>query len=606
MSAVASPASAASAPKEGMIVNDFSINVATANGTGSQTSNMTIMRALFKMGLPVNGKNLFPSNIQGLPTWFQIRISKDGYTARNAESAITVAFNPATMVRDVTDAPAGGVIIIPEKQLGVPDRDDVIFYRVPVNQLMKGVKAKGKVKDYLTNMIYVGVVAQLLGIEDSYLDHALDHHFGGRRKLVDTNMELINRSYAWTAENIEKVDPYWVEKIEGGNAGQIMITGNDAAGLGILAGGATMVAWYPITPSTGVVDAVNQYKHLRDEESLVIIQAEDELAAMGMVIGAGWAGGRGITATSGPGIALMSEFAGLAYFAEIPSVIWNVQRVGPSTGLPTRTGQGDVLFSYYLGAGDTNNVLLFPSTPRESFEMGTTAMNLAEELQTLVLVMSDLDLGMNFWMTEPFEMPTEEIRRGKVLTAEQLVERKGKWGRYLDEDGDGVAYRTLPGNDHPSAAYFARGTGHDEYAKYSERPDDWLNNMARLARKFETARKAVPGPIIDDNDKAEVGIIYYGSSWPGIEEGRDLLTAAGTQTATMRLRALPINDEVRDFVARYDRCYVVELNRDGQMHQILRTEMPEMVMKLRSVAFMDGLPLTGPFIKNAILTQEGA
>lgn len=591
-----------------VIVNDFSINVATPNGTGSQTSNLTLLRALFKMGIPVNGKNLFPSNIQGQPTWFQIRVSKDGYVSRLDNNAILVAFNPATLARDIAELPSGGVCYVPEMQRGVPDRDDVTFYRIPVRQLMKGNAAKGKLKDYLSNMVYVGVVAQMLGIPLEYIDRALMHHFANRRKLVDSNMEVIREAFAWSAENLEKSDPYYVSPMNETD-GLMLITGNEAAGLGSLFGGVQVVAWYPITPSTSVVDAINQHKHtLRDEDSIAVIQAEDELAAIGMVLGAGWAGGRALTATSGPGVSLMAEFAGLAYFAEIPSVIWDIQRVGPSTGLPTRSCQGDITFAYYLGHGDTKNVVLLPQDPAECFEFATTALNLAEELQTLVLVLSDLDIGMNYWMSKPFEMPTEEIRRGKVLSAEALTHFKQThgqtWGRYLDVDGDGIPYRTLPGNENPASAYFARGTGHDAYARYSERPDDWLANTERLGRKFDTARRMVPAPEILDNANAEVGIIYYGSTWPAIEEGRDLLKAAGVETATMRLRALPFNEDVRRFVERYERVYVIEMNRDAQMQTLLRTEYPELTMKLRSIAHLDGRPLTGPFVRDRVREGE--
>lgn len=586
------------------IVNDFSINVATANGTGSQTSNLTILRALFKMGIPVNGKNMFPSNIQGLPTWFQIRVSKDGYEGRLDDHAILVAFNEATMLQDIADAAPGSVIMVPEEQKGVPDRDDCIFYRIPVKLFVKQTGAKGKIRDYLANMVYVGALAHIINLPLDKIDYALDHHFGGRRKLVDQNMSIVRMAYEWTAENIEVVDPYYVEPMNE-TEGKMLITGNDSAAIGSLVGGVTFVAWYPITPSTSVVDGINAYRDkLRDHDSMAVIQAEDELAAIGMVIGAGWAGGRAMTATSGPGVSLMAEFAGLAYFAEMPAVIWNIQRVGPSTGLPTRTCQGDVLFSYYLGHGDTNNVLLFPSTPQEAFEMGTTAFNLAEELQTLVLVLSDLDLGMNYWMSEPFEMPEEPIKRGKVLSAEQIDELNGTWGRYKDIDGDGIPYRTLPGTRHPNAAYFARGTGHDEYAKYSERPDVWLQNMERLGRKFDSAREMVPAPVVDDNPDAKFGIIYYGTTWPGIEEARDKLAADGIETAAMRLRALPINGDVRAFVERYDYVYVIELNRDGQMHNILQSEMPDLSMQLRSIAHLDGMPLSANFVKNAILSWE--
>lgn len=596
------PQSTVSAEWRDPIVNDFVINVATANGTGSQTSNLTILRALFKMGIPVNGKNLFPSNIQGLPTWFQIRLSKDGYVARKDDSAVLVAFNQATLINDIQELPSGGVCLVPAEWRGVPDRDDIIMYRVPVRDFLRETGVKGRIRDYLSNMVYVGALASLLGIDLEKIDNALMFHFAKRRKLVDQNMQIIRMAYEWTDENIKKVDPFTVEPMDA-TAGKILITGNEAAGIGALAGGVTFVAWYPITPSTSVVDAINSYRAgLRDDDSLVVVQAEDELAAIGMVVGAGWAGGRSMTATSGPGVSLMAEFAGLSYFAEVPAVIWNIQRVGPSTGMPTRTGQGDVTFSYYLGHGDTKNVLLFPATTEECFQFGTTAFNLAEELQTLVLVLSDLDLGMNYWMTEPFTLPEEPIRRGKVLSAEQ-VEAQG-FARYKDIDGDGIPYRTLPGTDHPRAAYFARGTGHNDQALYSERPEDWTHNMDRLMRKFDTARDMVPAPVIEDNDDANIGLIFYGATWPAVAEARDRLSRAGIETATMRLRALPINDDVRAFIERYDRTYVVEMNRDGQMYTILATELEDLSAKMTSIAHLDGLPLTAGFLTSAITKHE--
>lgn len=586
------------------IINDFSINVATENGTGSQTANLTILRTLFKMGIPVNAKNLFPSNIQGLPTWFQIRVNKDGYTARLEESMVLVAFNSATLLQDITDMPAGGICIIAEKQRGVPDRDDVTFYRIPVATTVRATGAKGNVRKYLTNMAYVGALAWVLGLDIDLIDAALMHHFNDRRKLVDKNMGVINTIYNWSAENLEKSDPYYIEAMDE-TAGKMLITGNEAAGIGALVGGVSFIGWYPITPSTSVIDSIVKYKgKLRKADSLAIVQAEDELAAIGMLAGAGWAGARAMTATSGPGVSLMAEFAGMCYFAEIPAVIWNIQRVGPSTGLPTRTGQCDVLFSYYLGHGDTKNILLFPSTPEEAFEFGTTALNLAEELQTLVLVLSDLDLGMNYWMAEPFEMPDEPIKRGKVLSAEQ-VEELG-FARYKDIDGDGIPYRTLPGTAHPKAAFFTRGTGHDENAAYSERPDVWVRNMDRLVRKFETARDRVPAPIVHDNSDAEIGILFHGTTWPGIEEGSAMLAAEGIATANIRLRALPINGDVRAFIERYDRTYIVELNRDGQIQNILQNEMPDLTGKMRSIAFMDGLSLTGKQFYDAVKAQEQA
>ncbi|HSM56881.1 MAG TPA: 2-oxoacid:acceptor oxidoreductase subunit alpha [Candidatus Sulfomarinibacteraceae bacterium] len=596
----------AKAPVQGERVNDFAIVVATANGTGSQTSNLTLLRALFKMGIPVNGKNIFPSNIQGLPTWYHIRVSKDGYVARRETSEVLVAFNEVTVHEDVRELPSGGICIYNSDWRNAPERDDIIMYGIPVNDFLREVGARGKFRDRFSNMIYVGALSQLLGIELSAIEEALNYHFGGRQKIVEPNMEVIQLAYDWTAENVEKRDPFSVERMEA-IEGQFLITGNEAAALGSVFGGFTFAAWYPITPSTSLIDALTEHARSlrRDEDgkaTYAIVQAEDELAAIGMVIGAGWAGGRAMTATSGPGVSLMAEFAGLSYFAEVPAVIWDIQRVGPSTGLPTRTSQGDVTFAYYLGHGDTKNVLLLPGSVKECFEFGKTALDLAEQLQTLVLVLSDLDLGMNNWMTEPFDYPEEPLQRGKVLTAEEVKE-KG-FARYKDIDGDGIAYRTLPGNENPLSAYFARGTGHNEHAVYSERPDDWLDNMARLQRKFDTARDLVPPPVIDEVEEAEVGIIAYGSTQPAIEEARDRLEEQGVRTSFMRLRALPINDDVRRFVEEHERVYVVEMNRDGQMHAIIQLEMPDLATKLVSLAHLDGMPLTARWIVDNLQEKE--
>lgn len=589
------------------IVNDFSINVATANGTGSQTSNLTLLRTLFKMGIPVNGKNIFPSNIQGLPTWYQIRVSHEGYVARRHTSEVLVAFNEVTAAQDLQDLPADGVCIYNADWRNPPQRDDVTMYAIPVNQFLRAAGVKGRIRDYMANMVYVGAVAFLLGIPLEGIEETLNFLFNKRAKLVDSNMEMVRLAYDWTAENIEKVDPYRVESMDR-TTDQILITGNEAAALGAVFGGVSLVSWYPITPSTSLVDSLNDYlpKYRRNpetgENNFVVIQAEDELAAIGMVVGAGWAGARAMTATSGPGISLMAEFAGLAYFAEIPAVIWDIQRVGPSTGLPTRTSQGDVLFSYYLGHGDTKNVLLLPATVSECFDFGSIALDLAEQLQTLILVLSDLDLGMNNWMSEPFKYPTTPIQRGKVLSAEDVA-NKG-FARYRDIDGDGITYRTIPGNKHPLAAYFTRGTGHNETATYSERPDHWHENMARIARKFETARQLVPPPLVDNVAGTEIGIIAYGTTLHPIEEARTRLEAVGIQTSFMRLRALPINGEVRQFVAQHDRVYVIELNRDGQMHTILSAELPDLATKLVSLAHLDGMPLTARWIVEAIQAKE--
>lgn len=589
------------------VINDFSIVASTVNGTGSQTANLALIRSLFKMGIPVNGKNIFPSNIQGLPTWYHIRVSHEGYVAYRPTSEILVAFNLATVHEDVADLPPGGVCLYNGDWRSVPERSDITYYPIPVNTFVAQTGMKGKLKDYISNMVYVGALSQLLEIPLEYIDEALNFHFKGRRKLVDTNMNVVRAAYEWTAENIVKSDPYRVSPMNE-TAGLIMMTGNEAAALGAVYGGVSVVAWYPITPSTSVVDALNDFlpKLRKDPETglhtFTVIQAEDELSAIGMILGAGWAGARAMTATSGPGISLMAEFAGLGYFAEIPAVIWDIQRVGPSTGLPTRTGQGDITFVYTLGHGDTKNVVLLPSTIKECFEFGPISFNLADELQTPVFVLSDLDLGMNNWMSEPFTYPQEAINRGKVLTAAE-VEEKG-FARYKDLDGDGVGYRTLPGTEHPRAAYFTRGTGHDERAVYSEKAEHWVENMDRILRKYETARELVPEPVIDEQKGAEIGIICYGTTRFAVEEARDRLAADGLQTDLLRLRALPVNDEVKEFVASHDRVYVVELNRDGQMHSILMTEMPELATKLIALAYLDGMPLSARWVVDAISEKE--
>jgi 2-oxoglutarate/2-oxoacid ferredoxin oxidoreductase subunit alpha len=587
-------------------VNDFSIVVATANGTGSQTSNLTLLRALFKMGIPVNGKNIFPSNIQGLPTWYHIRVSRDGYVARRETSEVLVAFNEVTVHEDIRDLPPGSICLYVDDWRNMPQRDDVTMYGIPVNQFLRDLGARGKFRDRFTNMIYVGALAQLLDIDLGAIREALSYHFGGREALVDSNMEVIQKAYDWAAENLEKRDPFRVEPMDL-TEGKFLITGNEAAALGAIFGGMTVTAWYPITPSTSLVDALNEHlPALRTDENgrptYAVVQSEDELSAIGMVIGAGWAGARAMTATSGPGLSLMAEFAGLSYFAEIPAVIWDIQRVGPSTGLPTRTSQGDITFAYNLGHGDTRNVVLLPANPEECFEFGNTSFDLAEQLQTLVLVLSDLDLGMNNWMSESFAYPEQPLQRGKVLTAE-AIEENG-FARYKDIDGDGIGYRTLPGNPHPLAAYFARGTGHNERAVYSERAEDWVANMERIKRKFETARQLVPQPMVDEVPGAPIGIIAYGTTAPAIAEARDRLATQGIETSFLRLRALPLSHSVRDFVANHDRVYVIEQNRDGQMHEILQLEMPAMATKLTSLAFLDGLPLTARWIVEHLLEKE--
>ncbi|WP_337867228.1 2-oxoacid:acceptor oxidoreductase subunit alpha [Meiothermus sp.] len=587
------------------IINDFSLVVATANGTGSQTANLTLLRSFFKLGIPVHGKNIFPSNIQGLPTWYHIRVSHEGYIARKP-SEILVAFNPATAHEDLQELPSGGVCIYNADLKNLPQRNDITYYPVPVGELIAGIDVPVKRKPYIANMAYVGVVAWMLGVSLEVVEEALGAQFDYRPKLVESNMQVVRRAHTWATENLHKQDPFRLEPMNQ-TEGLVIMTGNEAGALGAVFGGVSVAAWYPITPSTSFMDALREFlPKLRKDENghptYTVIQAEDELAAAGIVMGAGWAGARALTATSGPGISLMAEFVSYGYFTEIPAVIWDIQRVGPSTGLPTRTSQGDVAFAYTLGHGDTKHPILFPSSIEECFEFGWKSLDLAEQLQTPVFVLSDLDLGMNNWMGQPFEYPNQPMQRGKVLNAEEL-EALGGFARYKDVDGDGIPYRTLPGTPHPLAAYFTRGSGHNEQAQYSERADDWARNMARLARKFETARNLVPAPAIDHHPSAKVGLIAYGTTRYAIEEARDRL-ASQLPTSFLRLRALPINQQVRDFVAAHERVYVIELNHDGQMCGILRAEMPDYAARIHSIAYLDGLPLTARWVQERLLQAE--
>jgi 2-oxoglutarate ferredoxin oxidoreductase subunit alpha len=591
------------------IVNDLSMVVATVNGTGSQTSNMALIRALFRMGIPVSGKNLFPSNIQGLPTWFTIRASGEGFTARRETIEILVAMNETTFQEDLADLVEGGVCFYPDNWTQPRKRDDVVFYPMPVQDLIKEQSPPRDLRDYIANMVYVGVVAEILGIEMTEIRAALDTHFQGREKPVEMNMSMVEAAAQWASDNLTKQDPYKVERSDQ-TQGLILIDGNTSSALGAVYGGINFAAWYPITPASSLADALLEYlpKLRKDPDTgkatYAVIQAEDELAAIGMAVGAGWAGARSMTSTSGPGISLMSEFAGLAFFAEIPIVIWDVQRMGPSTGLPTRTSQGDLLFVRFLGHGDSRHVFLLPGSVAECFEFGWRAFDLAERLQTPVFVLSDLDLGMNLWMSESFEYPDVPMDRGKVLTEEDL-EKLGEFARYRDVDGDGIPYRTLPGNDHPLAAWFARGTGHNDQAVYSERPEDWTDNMARLWRKHDTARSLVPAPVIDNMDGAEIGLIGFGSTLPAIVEARARLAEEGVPTDFLRLRAVPFSESVAEFVRSHDRVYVVEMNTDGQMRQLLQLDLPDQATKIQALNHNDGLPLTARWIMEALLEQEG-
>jgi 2-oxoglutarate ferredoxin oxidoreductase subunit alpha len=592
------------------MINDFSIQVATVNGSGSQSANSALMRAIFQMGVPVSGKNLFPSNIAGLPTWFTIRANKNGYLARKAAVDFAIAMNPQTAREDALSVVPGGALLA-DASLGLKGlRQDLSYYEAPFTTLASQVSPETRLRKLLSNMIYVGVIAQILGIDPAEIEKAIRKQFMSKLKAAEINIKAARVGMEYAGANLPKSDPFRIERMDKTH-GKIIIDGNTAAALGAMFGGCTVVTWYPITPSTSIVEQMIAYmkKYRMDPQTgkptFAIVQAEDELAAVGMVIGAGWAGARSMTATSGPGISLMSEFVGLAYFAEVPAVIWDVQRIGPSTGMPTRTSQGDILSTYYLSHGDTKHIMLIPATVEECFAFAQEAFNLAERFQTPVFCMSDLDLGMNNWMSDAFPYPENiPIDRGKVLSAADLDRWKG-FARYLDIDGDGIPYRTLPGTHHPAAGYFTRGSGHNERAEYSERPDDYVHIMDRLARKVAHARHSLPAPVIEGGSGTSIGIIAYGTTHHAIGECRDqLLAGHGIDTNYLRIRALPFHGEVGPFLARHKYIYVVEQNRDAQMHSLLTLGFPESASKLRSVLHYSGIPIDAFTITEAIMSQE--
>jgi 2-oxoglutarate/2-oxoacid ferredoxin oxidoreductase subunit alpha len=591
------------------VANNMSIQVATVNGSGSQSSNTVLLRSIFQMGVPVSGKNMFPSNIAGLPTWYTIRANKDGYIARKKEIDFLVAMNSETAVEDVKSLAPGAAVLYDEPLKLDAIRDDLIFYAVPYDKLVAPVCPDAKLRKLVKNMIYVGVVARLLEIDMAEVEKAIRKQFAKKLKAANLNLAAVQAGFEYASANLTKRDSFVIRPMDK-TQGKIIIDGNSAGALGCMFAGVTFVSWYPITPSSSLPEAVIEYmKRFRigadGKATFAIIQAEDELAAIGMVIGAGWAGARSMTATAGPGVSLMSEFAGLAYYAEIPGVIWDIQRVGPSTGLPTRTSQGDLLSTAFLSHGDTKHIMLIPSSPDECFTMAQDAFDLAEQFQTLVFVMSDLDLGMNNWMSDPFKYPEKPIERGKVL-AKQDLERLGGFARYKDVDGDGIGYRTLPGTDYPGAAYFTRGSGHNEKSQYSERPDDFENNMERINRKFETARSFVPRPEVDSKNQ-KIGIIGFGTSHWGLIEARDQLRDEyGIETDYLRLRAYPFTREVHDFIKNHDRVYVVEQNRDAQMLSLLKLDIDNtLVTRLRSIAHIHGLPLDARSVTDELMTMEG-
>ncbi len=562
---------AARTPQPGRKVNDFSIQVATVNGSGSQSANTVLLRSIFQMGVPVSGKNLFPSNIAGLPTWYTIRASRQGYIARKKEIDFLVAMNAETAQEDVMSLPTGAACVYDEPLKLSGLRPDITFYPVPFDKLVAPVCPEAKLRRLVKNMLYVGVVDALLGIEREESEKALVKQFGKKKKAAELNTAAVRAGYDYAIATFTKQDPFWVERMNA-NQGKIIVDGNAAAALGCMFAGVTVVTWYPITPSSSLVESLIDYlKEYRigpdGKATFAVVQAEDELAAAGMVLGAGWAGARSMTSTSGPGISLMAEFIGLGYYTELPGVFFDIQRVGPSTGLPTRTMQGDVLFCAFLSHGDTKHILLLPSSVEECFTMAIEAFDLAEKFQTPVFVLSDLDLGMNNWM---------------------------------------IPYRTLPGTPHPNAAYFTRGSGHNEKAQYSERPDDYVNNMDRLARKFETARKFVPAPVKEVSGTSKVGIIAYGTThWALTESCDQLLKEHNLAMDYLRVRAYPFTPDVHDFIKNHDRVYVVEQNRDAQMFQLIKLDMAgDQVTKLRSVVHYNGLPIDARSVTDAVVSQE--
>lgn len=591
-------------------VNDFTIRVATINGSGSQSSNLVLTNAIFRLGIPVAPKNVFPSNIEGLPTWFDVRVTSKGYACRTRDIDVLVALNATTWRTDVAAVKAGGVVIHEAVYpvSGETKRDDLTYYAVPFNELAKAHVKDGTLRKYLLNMIYVGVLGELLGIDEATLEAAVTTQFKRKPAAVTTNMDAVRLGMTYARENLPKCEAFAVERMSGKTDGLLFMDGNRAAALGCVMGGCTVAAWYPITPSSSLCE---QFIALSDkfrvgangEKKVAIVQAEDELAAIGMVLGAGWAGARAMTSTSGPGLSLMAEWAGYGYYAEVPGVIFDVQRAGPSTGLPTRTMQSDVAFAYHLSHGDTKHLVLLPATVQESYEFAMAAFDLAERFQTPVFVLSDLDLGMNSWTTTPLAYPEKPFDRGKVLTAADL-NKLDSWGRYRDVDHDGIPYRTLPGTNHPNAGFFTRGTGHDEEARYSELPDVWQRNLDRLVRKLDTARTYVPQPIAEESNQS-VGIIAYGTTHHAVVEARDILREDGMEIDYLRVRALPLSQDVAAFIQRHERVYVIEQNRDGQLYGIMRAELPAHLLgRLHSIRHYNGVPIDARAVVDPLLANE--
>lgn len=601
-------------------INDFVVKFANVNGTGSASANHLFAKAIFRMGIPVSPRNIFPSNIQGLPTWYEVRVSKNGYLGRRGGVDLMLSVNPQSMEKDIASVEPGGYFVYDNTKPLAPHlkRDDITFFGIPLTEMCMREFETPRLQQLLKNVVYVGALAALLNLKFSILKDLIADQFKGKEKLISSNVHALEMGYQYATENFDCPLPIQLEM--GGNMAphileseHILMNGNTAAALGAIYGGATVAAWYPITPSTSVVDAFAKYaERMRidpgsGKRNFAIVQAEDELAAMGMVIGASWNGARAFTATSGPGVSLMSEFLGLAYFAELPAVLVNVQRSGPSTGMPTRSQQSDVLASAYASHGDTKHVLLFPATPRECFDMTVQAFDLAEQLQTPVILMSDLDLGMNDWMSPPLEWDDNyRMNRGKVLDAKGLDEAEA-WGRYLDVDGDGICYRTLPGTHPEKGAFFTRGSSKNEMAVYSESGDDYVQNVDRLLRKFETAKSYVPKPkthppieVKKPKTKLKLGALFFGTSASPCYEAVEMLAEEGYPIDTMRIRAFPFHEDLDRFIHDHDQVFVIEQNRDGQMRQLIMNECQIAPTKLNSVLNYSGTPITARNIANQI------
>ena len=589
-------------------VNDFVVKFANVNGSGSASANELFARSILRMGVPLASRNIFPSNIQGLPTWYEVRVSGHGWLGRRGGVDMMVAMNPQTWDKDVASLEPGGYLFYDStKPLTTQKlREDIHLIGVPATQLSNANYTDPRQRQLFKNIIYVGALTELLGIDPKVVESLLGEQFKGKEKLIAPNVQAIELGANYAKANLAGVCKLKV--VHSDKVGdRIFIQGNDAAGLGAVYGGATVCAWYPITPSTSLAEAfMDHAKNFRKDpatgkNNYAVVQAEDEIAAIGMVIGAGWNGARSFTATSGPGISLMQEFFGLAYFAEIPAVIFDIQRGGPSTGMPTRTQQSDIMLCAYASHGDTKHVLLLPEDPRESFEMGAAAFDIAERLQTPVFVMLDLDIGMNDWLCKPLEWDdSKRYDRGKIMTYEMLEAGKD-FGRYLDVDGDAIPFRTLPGTHPRRGAYFTRGTSRDRYAKYSEDGGVYVDNMQRLLRKFETAKSVVPAPVIRKAGTAtKIGAIYFGSTAPAMYEALDTLEGQGIHLDTLRLRAFPFADEVLEFIHAHDQVFVIEQNRDAQMQKMIVNECAVDPARLISILHYDGTPITARFITGAI------